>query len=101
MISHSHLEAERLLKEDLSIFEKAVTRFVTVPLNQNQFDALVSFTFNVGVGAFSKSTLLKLLNYKDYQKAANEFSRWTRGGGRILPGLINRRKDEHELFVKQ
>ena len=97
----SHLEAEKLLKEDLAIYEKAVVRLITVPLNQNQFDALVSLVFNIGVGAFSNSTLLKLLNYQDYGKAGSEFSRWVRGGGKILPGLVNRRKDEHDLFVKQ
>ncbi len=97
----SHLEAENLLIEDLRIYEQAVLRLVDVPLNQNQFDALVSFTFNVGIDAFSESTLLKLLNQKDYQRAFNEFSRWTRAGGKLLPGLVNRRKDECNLFIKQ
>jgi lysozyme len=98
MISHG--EAENLLREDLKGFELAVSRAVTVPLNQNQFDALVSFAFNVGIGAFVKSSLLRILNTGDYEDAARQFSRWVRGGGQKLPGLVSRRKAEYELFVK-
>ena len=96
----SHLEAEELLQSDLRWFEEAVGKYVTVPINQNQFDALVSFTFNVGIGAFKNSTLLRLLNQKKYLAAANEFHRWTNANGRKLPGLINRRKQEYALFTK-
>jgi len=92
-------EAERLLRQDLVRFEKAVRDSVRVPLTQNQFDALVSFSFNVGVGAFRKSTLLKRLNKKDYAGAKQEFRRWVYAGGRRLQGLVNRRNQEAHLFL--
>ena len=94
----SRTEGEELLKKDLVRFEKAVRR-VNVPLNQNQFDALVSFAFNVGVGAFGGSTLLKRLNKGDYQGAANELMRWVHAGGRQLRGLVRRRQHEQQLFL--
>ena len=92
-------KAEELLKQDLSVYESAVNKYVTVPLNQNQFDALVSFSFNVGTNALGRSTLLRKLNSKDYQGAGNEFMRWVRAGTRILPGLVRRRQEEKELFL--
>ena len=95
----SHRDADRLLEEDLKYFESAVSSAVTVPINQNQFDALVSLAFNIGVGAFDKSTLLARLNRKGYVLAANQFLRWTRGGGKVLPGLVKRRQEERELFL--
>jgi len=70
-----------------------------VPLPQNQFDALVSFTFNVGVGAFSNSTLLRRLNKRNYQGTKQEFRRWVHAGGRRLQGLVNRRNQEAGLFL--
>jgi lysozyme len=91
-------EAEKLLRVDLISREKAVERFVDVPLTQGQFDALVSFVYNVGEGAFARSTLLKKLNAGDYAGAALEFRAWTQGGGKVLPGLIARRQAETELF---
>ena len=97
----NHQEAERLLKEDLKVYEKAVRDYVSVPLNQNQFDALVSFCFNVGVGAFQNSTLRKLLNQRKYKGAARQLHRWVHGGGRKLPGLVKRRNDEYELFTRE
>lgn len=87
-----------LLKKDIARFERAIDNLVKVPLNQNQFDALVSFVFNVGEVAFSKSTLLKLLNAKDYTGAAAQFPRWNKGGGKVLPGLVKRRAAERKLF---
>lgn len=95
----SHQEAERLLKEDLKKFENAVNAFVKVPLSQNQFNALVSFTFNVGITAFANSTLLRFLNDGRYSNAASQFDRWVNGGGVQLPGLVRRRKEERELFL--
>ena len=95
----SHQDAEKLLKEDLAYFELAVYSAVKVPLTQNQFDALVSLAFNIGVGAFNQSTLLRWLNRKHYISAAEQFLRWTRGGGKVLPGLVKRRKEEYELFM--
>jgi len=91
-------EAESLLVQDLHRFERAVREVVTVPLTQNQFDALVSFTFNVGAGALSSSTLLRLLNAGDYEGAAGQFSRWVNGANGPLPGLVRRRAAEQALF---
>ena len=97
-MSISKAEGERLLKKDLQVFENAIHRLVKVSLNQNQFDALVSFAYNCGAQALSQSTLLRVLNQGNYKEAANQFLRWTRGGGRVLPGLVKRRKAEKELF---
>ena len=91
-------EATLLLKQDVAKFERGVNEKVKVPLSQNQFDALVSFTFNVGLGAFSKSTLLKKLNALDYNGATNEFKRWNKGNRRILVGLTRRRLAEENMF---
>ena len=96
----SHLQAEHLLKEDLVRFEKAVNDYVRVPLTQNQFDALVSFSYNVGTEAFRTSTLLVKVNAKHYAKASQQFRRWTKAGERELPGLVARRADEEALFLK-
>ena len=93
-------KAEVLLKEDVEWAEKAVNTYVKVALNQNQYDALVSFTFNVGSGALATSTLLRKLNKKDYDGAAAEFPRWNKSGGKTLAGLIKRRAKEHDLFLK-
>jgi len=90
-------KAEELLRYDLNQFERRVETFVKVPLTGDQFSALVSFDFNTG--ALHKSTLLKKLNAKDYKGAADEFLKWTRGGGRILNGLVRRRKAERALFL--
>lgn len=92
-------QAEFYLKSDLRKFEKGVDSLVSVNLNQSQFDALVSFSFNCGLGALQKSTLLKLLNKGDYQGAADQFLRWDKAGGRSLPGLTRRRKAERALFL--
>ena len=90
-------EAEYILDRDCDIAEAAVNS-ISVKLNQNQFDALVSFTFNVGVNAFKKSTLVKLLKKGDYNGAGQQFDRWIYGNGRILNGLVRRRDDEKRLF---
>jgi len=95
----TQLQAEELLKQDLNYFEQSVTTLVKVPLTENQFAALVSFTFNVGVGAFSESTLLRLLNQKDYRAAADQFQRWVNGGGKEMAGLVRRRTSERILFL--
>lgn len=89
---------EELLKDDLDRFEKAVTRLVTVPLRQNQYDALVSFAFNVGISALERSTLLKRVNAKLFDQAAAEFAKWNRAGGKVLAGLTRRRAAETALF---
>lgn len=92
-------KAEEILKRDLKIHEDNVKRVVKIALTQNQFDALVSFEFNVGYGAFANSTLLKLLNSGNYNAAAKQFERWVHVGDNILEGLIRRRKAERELFL--
>ena len=91
-------QVDELLGFDLAWAEGAVTRYVTVPLTQNQFDALVSFVFNVGEKAFHQSTLLKFLNAGDYDHVPAQLSRWTHCGGRILSGLVNRRNNEIKLW---
>ena len=83
---------------DMAIFESAVNDLVEVSINQDQFDALVSFAFNVGAGNLGKSTLLKKLNAGDFAGAAQEFQRWNKGGGKVLPGLTRRRACEALLF---
>ena len=91
-------QAEEYLKNDLQVFAKAINRLVKVPLTDNQFSALLSFTYNLGVGALEKSTLLKKLNEGSYGAAQAEFLKWIRAGGKILPGLVCRRGEEAELF---
>jgi lysozyme len=93
-------QARKLLEYDLGDAERAVKRLVKVPLTQGQFDALVSFTFNLGEGRLGSSTLLAKLNGGDYAGAAEEFGRWTRAGEAVLPGLVKRRAAEKALFVK-
>ena len=94
----NQLQAERFLRQDLKRFEDAVTSLVKVPITPNQFSALVSFAYNVGTGALYDSTLLRKLNKKDYKGAANEFLRWNKAGGKVLPGLTRRRLAEKDLF---
>ena len=91
-------QADDYLRRDVRQFERAVARLVTVPLTQGQFDALVSFAFNLGEGALAQSTLLRLLNTGDYAGAAAQFDRWNKAGGRVLPGLVRRRAAERALF---
>lgn len=90
--------AESWLIKDAKKFEAVISNAVKVPLTSNQFSALVSFVYNVGGGAFTRSTLLKKLNAKNYQGACTELDRWVNGGGRKLPGLVKRRNDEQALF---
>jgi lysozyme len=87
-----------LLEQDLATFENAVNDAVHVPLSQNQFDALVSFVFNVGIGAFRDSTLLKVVNRQQFSEVPAELLRWVRSGGKVIKGLGNRRKKEIELW---
>lgn len=91
-------EATTLLRRDVSDAEVTVNRLVTVPLTQGQFDALVSFVFNVGAGAFKGSTLLRLLNAGDYTGAAAQFARWVNNDGKPLSGLVRRRNAERAMF---
>jgi lysozyme len=91
--------AEALLKVDIERFESAINRLVRVPLSQNQFDALVSLIYNIGIAAFSRSILLKKLNKGDFSAAADEFDRWVYVGKTVSVGLQSRRKIEKSLFI--
>lgn len=92
-------QAEDMLRSELIGYENAVRESVKVPLNQNQFDALTSFTYNCGISALKTSTLLEKLNAGDYIGAANELPRWNKGGGQVLTGLVRRRQAEKDLFL--
>ncbi|EQB1503912.1 lysozyme [Enterobacter asburiae] len=91
--------AERLLKTGLVSYENDVSRLVKVDLTQGQFDALVSFTYNLGARSLSTSTLLRKLNAGDYAGASDEFLRWNKAGGKVLNGLTRRREAELALFL--
>jgi len=91
--------AERLLKTGLVSYESDVSRLVKVDLTQGQFDALVSFTYNLGARSLSTSTLLRKLNAGDYAGAADELLRWNKAGGKVLNGLTRRREAERALFL--
>lgn len=93
-------DANQLLKLDLRHAENGVSKAAKVALNTNEFSALASFAFNLGVGTLNSSTLLKKLNADDRTGAADEFLRWIHAGGKELPGLIKRRQAERELFIK-
>ena len=95
----SNDQADRMLQNDISRFEPQIDQLVKVPLNQNQWDALMSFTYNLGAGNLGSSTLLKLLNNGDYAGAAAQFPRWNRAGGVVLPGLTKRRAAEQAMFL--
>lgn len=91
--------AEQLLMVVLSIFAKTVSALVSIELNQNQFDALVDFTYNEGPGKFKSSTLLKLLNQNELDQASEEFPKWNIAGGQTSDGLVRRRAAEQALFL--
>lgn len=90
--------AEILLRNGLLQYEQVINHLVTAPLNQNQFDALVCLTYNIGTQAFERSTLLKKLNADDMDGAAAEFLRWNKAGGNVLQGLVTRREVEATRF---
>ena len=92
----NELQAEIYLKEDVEACEIQLN-YLTLPINQHQFDALCSFIFNLGIGNFMQSTLLKKLKAGD-KTAADEILRWDKSGGKVLPGLTARRKAEYDLF---
>ena len=92
-------QAKEYMRHDLIEFEHTVNSSVKVPLNQNQFDALVSLAYNIGSSAFKSSTLVKKLNTGDYQGAADQFNVWVNAGGKRMQGLVNRRNKEKLLFL--
>lgn len=91
-------EVNLVLKKDLSRFVDSINKLVKVPLTQNQFDALVSFSFNVGVGNFSNSTLLKVINQGKLNLVQSELRKWVKAGGKTVQGLVNRRNNEIKLW---
>ena len=92
-------QAIQYLEQDLAVAGAAVSRLVKVPLNQNQYDALTDFVYNLGSGSLACSTLLKLLNAGNYAGAANQFGLWIHAGTQILLGLVTRRAREKALFL--
>lgn len=94
-------QAEKFLRQDVQWAVNAVNSAVKVNLTQNQFDALVSFTFNCGTGALQTSDLLKLTNMGKFAEAANQFDLWIHAGGNVVAGLVRRRKSEKELFLNE
>ena len=92
-------QAKAYMSHDLKKFEQAVNSSVTIPLNQNQFDALVSLAYNIGTGAFNKSTLVKKLNAGDIRGAADQFDVWINAGGKRMQGLVKRRAREKALYL--
>lgn len=94
-------QAVALFNHDIGVCEEAIFRLVRARLNQAQFDALVSFTFNIGGAALAKSTLLRKLNAGEYDAVPFELARWNKAKGKVLPGLVRRRKDEAALWVSE
>ncbi len=97
----SEEEATIMLEHDLRFAINAINRLVIRPLNDNQFAALCSFIYNVGVHAFEGSTMLKLLNNAQYDLCADQFLRWNRAGGKVIQGLTTRREAERALFMEE
>lgn len=93
-------EGDRLFQKELAIYEDAVERLISVPLNQNQFDALVSFTYNCGVYALERSTLRRVLNQGEYHQVPAQLMRWVKAGGVTYRGLERRRAAEGALFME-
>lgn len=91
-------EIDELLRTDLARFERGVLHYCTVYLTQSQFDSLVSFSFNLGLGVLQRSTLRQKLNRGDYNGASKELLKYTRAGGKVLKGLVRRRQAEYNLF---
>ena len=91
-------QAEQMLLSALEEYEGYIENMVTVPLTQNQFDALVVWVYNLGPTNFKNSTLLKELNAGNYNAAGQEITRWNKAGGKVLAGLVKRREAEAELF---
>ena len=93
--------AERWLASDVKVAENAVRQLIMLPLRQNQFDALVSFTFNLGTGALQRSTLRRAINRGEETSIPTQWMRWVWGGGKKLPGLVQRRAAELEFYLSK
>jgi lysozyme len=94
-------EVYDILAKDVVRFERGVNKYITVPLRQNEFDALVSFSFNLGLGVLQRSTLRQALNRGDKEMAIQSLLKYNKAGGKVLKGLDKRRKDEAALFRKE
>jgi lysozyme len=93
-------EVDRILSQDLGRFERGVVRLCPAAVGrQGIFDSLVSFAFNVGLGNLQRSSLRMKTNRGEFEEAAEEFMKWTKAGGRVLPGLVKRRRDEQRLYL--
>ena len=91
-------QAEQMLVEELNEYEGYINNMVTVPLSQNQFDALVSWVYNLGGGNLKASTLLKVVNSGEFNGVPEQIMRWNKAGGKVLEGLTRRRQAEADLF---
>ena len=96
----SRAEAEKILARDVAGFARGVAKLVTAQLNNNEFSALVSFAYNVGLGNFASSSVLKAVNAGDREAVPRRLQLWVKAGGRVLPGLVKRRAAEAALFLK-
>ena len=94
-------EAESLLQEEMHEYEGYINDMVKVPLEQHQFDSMVSWVFNLGSGNLSSSTLLKKLNNSEYDEVPAQIRRWNKAGGKVLDGLIRRREAEAKMFMNE
>jgi lysozyme len=92
-------EVDGILRKDLARFEQGVSKFCPVQLTQGEFDALISFSFNLGLGVLQRSTLRQKILRNDKKGAAEEFTKYIRAGGKIIKGLVTRRNDEKQLFL--
>jgi len=94
-------EVDAILANDLASFERGVLRLCPTGLTQSRFDSLVSFSFNVGLGNLQRSSIRMKHNRGEFQEAAEAFMQWTKAGGKELPGLVKRRKDERALYLSE
>lgn len=92
-------QAEKMLRDDVAKFESGVSSLITSPTTQGQFDAMVSLAYNIGLGNFGKSTLLKKHNARCYTCAADQFRVWNRANGKVMNGLTKRRATEREVYM--
>lgn len=92
-------QAEKMLRDDVAKFESGVSALLKVPTTQGQFDAMVSLTYNIGLGNFGKSTLLRKHNEKCYSCAAGQFPVWNRAAGKVMNGLTRRRNAERDMYM--
>ncbi len=93
-------QAEKMLRDDVAKFESGVSSLITAPTTQGQFDAMVSLAYNIGLGNFGKSTLLKKHNARCYTCAADQFRVWNRANGKVMNGLTKRRAAEREVYME-